>query len=107
GVDKEQTTWYQQFVASLFLVAGLAGRRAGIPFAPDYWQALGRMLEFVSAMIDAGGNMPMIGDADDGLAFALVPRASLDPFRSLLGVGAVLFDDELWRRQARGHMATA
>jgi len=107
GVDKEQTTWYQQFVASLFLVAGLAGRRAGIAFTPAYWQSLGRMIEFVSAMLDVGGNMPMIGDADDGLAFALEPRQALDPFRSLLGAGAVLFDDELWRSQARGHMTTA
>lgn len=107
GVDKEQTTWYQQFVASLFLVAGLAGRRAGVAFAPDYWRALGRMIEFVSAMLDVGGNMPMIGDADDGLAFALEPRQALDPFRSLLGVGASLFDDDLWRSQAQGHMATA
>ena len=107
GVDKEQTTWYQQFVASLFLAAGLAGRRVDISFSPEYWQSLGRMIEFVSAMLDAGGNMPMIGDADDGLAFALEPRPALDPFRSLLGAGAVLFGDGAWRSQALGHMATA
>lgn len=107
GVDKEQTTWYQQFVASLFLVAGLAGRRAGVPFARAYWQTIGRMLEFLSAVMDVAGRVPMIGDADDGLAFALEPRGALDPFRSLLGVGAMLFGDEEWRRQAEGQMTTA
>lgn len=107
GVDKEQTTWYQQFVASLFLTAGLAGRRAGVELEPLYWQTLGRMLEFVSAIMDVGGHVPMIGDADDGLVFALEPKYALDPFRSLLGVGARLYGDSLWEQQAEGHTTTA
>src|SRR5690606_40633621 len=37
GVNKEQTTSYQQFVASLFIVAGLAARRFGIEVERDYW----------------------------------------------------------------------
>src|SRR5690606_287160 len=53
------------------------------------------------------GNVPMIGDADDGLAFALEPRVGLDPFRSLLGIGAALFGNSHWRSQAAGAEAAA
>ena len=107
GVNKEQTTWYQQFVASLFIVAGIAGRRAGVSFEPEYWETAAKMLEFLSAIMDASGNVPMIGDADDGIVFALEPRPALDPFRSLLAIGAALFDDPTWRRQSEGCEASA
>ncbi|HEX6995193.1 MAG TPA: alginate lyase family protein [Gammaproteobacteria bacterium] len=107
GVNKEQTTAYQQFVASLFIVAGLAARRAGIPLERDYWALVERMIEFVFAIMDAGGHVPMIGDADDGLAFALEPRTSLDPFGALLAVGARLFDDPAWRERSQRSASTA
>src|SRR5690606_16428469 len=107
GVNKEQTTSYQQFVASLFIVAGLAGRRAGIDIDAEYWALVERMIEFVFAVMDRGGNVPMIGDADDGLAFALEPRSSLDPFGALLAVGARLFDDPVWRDRSLASAATA
>src|SRR5690606_28427409 len=107
GVNKEQTTSYQQFVASLFIVAGLAGRRAGIDIDAEYWALVERMIEFVFAVMDRAGNVPMIGDADDGLAFALEPRTSLDPFGALLAVGARLFDDAAWRERSLAAAATA
>ena len=107
GVNKEQTTAYQQFVASLFIVAGLAARRTGAELERDYWTLVERMIEFVFAVMDRGGNVPMIGDADDGLAFALEPRSSLDPFGALLAVGARLFDDPVWRDRSLASAATA
>ena len=107
GVDKEQTTWYQQFVASLFLVAAVAGHRTGTRFEPRYWKRVELMIDFLSTVMDVSGRVPMIGDADDGLAFALEPRAKLDPFRALLAVGATLFDDARWRTQAEGAEPTA
>src|SRR5690606_7302385 len=107
GVNKEQTTSYQQFVASLFIVAGLAARRFGIEVERDYWTLVERMIEFVYAVMDSAGHVPMIGDGDDGLAFALEPRSSLDPFGALLAVGARLFDDPIWRQRSVGAAATA
>lgn len=107
GVNKEQTTAYQQFVASLFIVAGLAARRAGLTLERDYWTLVERMIDFVFAVMDVGGHVPMIGDADDGLAFALEPRSSLDPFGALLAVGARLFDEPAWRERSLRSAPTA
>ena len=105
GVNREQAVSYQQFVMHFFLIAGLVGRQTAAPFPDSYWSALRRMTGFVDALLDAGGNVPMIGDADDGIVFALTPR--FEPFRELLAVGGVLFDNVRWRNRAAGHSATA
>jgi hypothetical protein len=41
--------------------------------------------------MDAGGNVPMFGDADDGLVVGLSGSPAHCPFRSLLATGAILF----------------
>jgi hypothetical protein len=41
--------------------------------------------------MDVGGNVPLIGDADEGVLVRFVPENG-DVFRSLLATGAVLFD---------------
>ncbi len=91
GVDREQTTAYQQFVFEFLLTAGLAARAAGSDFSSRYWQRLERMAEFILAVRDAGGNVPMIGDADDGFVTRLDPAPQFDPFRSMLATAAILF----------------
>jgi hypothetical protein len=92
GVNKEQATWYHHAVADMMLIAGLVARANKVNFGPSYWQRLQSMLEFPASIMDAGGNMPQIGDADDGLLVRLDPAPGFDPFRSLLATGAVLFD---------------
>ena len=77
GVNREQAVSYQQFVMYFLLIAGLVSRQTSAPFPDAFWQALRRMTGFVDALLDVGGNMPMIGDADDGIVYALVPRAAL------------------------------
>jgi Heparinase II/III-like protein len=41
-------------------------------------------------VMDAGGNVPMIGDADDGMVCRFSPKDVL-PYKSLLALGAILF----------------
>ena len=65
GVNREQAISYQQFVLDFLLLAGLAGRARGGDFPMEYWERLESMLEFVASVMDVGGNVPMIGDADD------------------------------------------
>ena len=103
GVNKEQAIWYHHAVADMMLVAGLVARANDQDFAPEYWARLEVMLEFIASLMDVGGNVPMIGDADQGVlvrfvaeegdtagsARAEAPR--FDEFRSLLSTGAVLF----------------
>lgn len=92
GGNREQAISYQQFVLDFLLLSGLAARRSGKDFPADYWHRIERMTEFLASMMDVGGNLPMIGDADDGVVVRLAPAAGFCPFRSLIGTGAVLFD---------------
>ena len=76
----------------MMLLAGLAARARGTDFSAAYWQRLEAMMDFVLATMDAGGNVPMIGDADDALMVRLHHEADWDPYRSLLASCAVLFE---------------
>ena len=90
GVNKEQALWYHHAVADMMLVAGLVARANGRDFGQDYWARLEVMLEFIASVMDVGGNVPMIGDADEGVLVRFVPEKS-GVFRSLLSTGAILF----------------
>ncbi|WP_096460653.1 heparinase II/III family protein [Sulfurifustis variabilis] len=91
GVNREQAIAYQQFVLDFLLLSGRAARAHGEPFPDAYWRRLESMLGFIAALLDTGGHMPMIGDADDGFVVALAPDSGFCPYRSLLATGAVLF----------------
>ncbi|MES2757507.1 MAG: alginate lyase family protein [Pseudomonadota bacterium] len=70
GVNREQAFSYHAFSADFLLIAGLCGPS----FSPAYWQVLERAHRFLRSVRDAGGNLPSVGDADDGVAFGLAPR---------------------------------
>jgi hypothetical protein len=91
GVNREQAIWYHHAVADMMLVSGLVARANQCDFGEDYWNRLEMMLEFIASIMDVGGNVPMIGDADAGVLVRFAPDADLDVFRSLLATGAVLF----------------
>ncbi len=93
GVNKEQAIWYHHAVADMMLVAGLVARANDRDFGKEYWGRLEVMLEFIASVMDVGGNVPLIGDADEGVLVRFVPGpGATDVFRSLLASGAVLFD---------------
>ena len=91
GVNREQAISYQQFTFDMLLFAMLAGRANDDEFPPAYVERLGRMLEFLASIIDVGGNVPMIGDADDAHVARLDPSAGFCRYKSSLATGAVLF----------------
>jgi hypothetical protein len=101
GVNKEQTLSYQAFVFDFLLVAGLVARGAGRDFTPSYWQRLERMAEFVAALIDERGNVPHIGDEDDGYVMVLSHHPEFKLHRSLLATAAALFGRGDFRGKAR------
>lgn len=101
GVNREQSTAYQQFVLDLLLLPLLAGRANGIGFSPDYQDIVEKMLAFLASLMDAGGHLPAFGDADDGVALGLAPVGDLDArCRSQLATGAVLFGRSDFRTKA-------
>ena len=91
GVNREQAVSYVQFELDLLLLPLLAARANGLDFSAAYVARIEGMLVYLASIIDFGGNVPMFGDADDGYAVRLDPRAGFSRFHSLLATGALLF----------------
>jgi hypothetical protein len=100
GVNREQAVAYQQFELDLLLLAMLAGRARDHRFRPAVERRIVAMLEFVAGIMDAGGNVPAIGDSDDGYVVKLSQEPDFCPFRSVLATGALLFDRGDFRARA-------
>jgi hypothetical protein len=100
GVNREQSTSYQQWTFDLLLLPLLAARANGDDFPREYAARLEAMLEFLAAVMDVGGNVPMLGDADDGFVVRLDPRKGFCRYRSLLATGALLFGRADFGRKA-------
>jgi hypothetical protein len=103
GVNREQAIWYQHEVADMMMLCGLAGRANGVEFPMEYWKRLESMLEFVAVLMDVGGNVPMIGDADDAVMVRFSREPDFNVYRSLLASGAVLFGRPDFARKAGGY----
>lgn len=91
GVNLEQAIYYQHTVADEMLLCVLAGRANGRPRSAAFLQRLEAMLEFIAAMTNVAGEMPMIGDADDALLAHWDKAPGANPYTSLLASGAALF----------------
>lgn len=92
GVNLEQAISYQQFVLDFLILPMLAGKASGIQFPESYHKTIEKMLEYLASIMDVAGNIPMIGDADDGYAVRLSQENGFCPYRSLLVTGSILFN---------------
>ena len=101
GVNREQTTAYQQFVLDFMLIASLLGRDAKMEFSNEYWRRIEAMLTYLVSVMDVSGNVPMIGDADDGYVVSLSQQQDFCPYASLLATGAVLFKRQDFKFKAK------
>ena len=90
GVNREQAVAYQQFVLDFQLLCLLAGKANGQWFSADYESRIESMLDYLASIMDAGGNVPMFGDADDGYAIKLSAEEGFCPYKSLLATGPLL-----------------
>ena len=86
GVNREQAFAYHIFSSEFLFVAGLVGQACDHPFSRAYWTALLRALRFLRSVRDVNGNVPMVGDADDGIVFRLDAPGS-DRADQLLALG--------------------
>jgi hypothetical protein len=100
GTNREQAFWYHHEVADMMLLCLLFGRANGIAFSRRFAMRLESMLEFIAAVMDSGGHVPMIGDADDAVMVRFSREREFCPYRSLLAVGAVLFARGDFKAQA-------
>ncbi|MDB5729134.1 MAG: Heparinase family protein, partial [Noviherbaspirillum sp.] len=100
GVNLEQAIWYHHEVADMMLLCALCGRQNDIAFSGAYWKRLEAMLDFILAMMDGAGNVPMIGDSDDAVMVRFSPEPDSHVYRSLLATGAVIFRRRDFKRRA-------
>jgi hypothetical protein len=91
GVNREQAVSYQQFELDLLLHPLLAARANGLKFSAAFESRIEAMIEYLASIMDAGGNVPMFGDSDDGLVVRLAQDDGHCGYRSLLATGAILF----------------
>jgi hypothetical protein len=99
GINAEQATAYHCLVLEYLLIAGLLGEQNGFPFSPVYWQRLEMMMEVVAALMDCRGQLPNLGDDDNG-SVVTMGTPSPSRARSILATGAVLFGREDFRALA-------
>jgi hypothetical protein len=91
GVNREQAIWYQHEVADMMLLGGLTAAANGHDFGAAFWGRLEAMLDFLASCMDAGGDVPAIGDADDAVIVRFSPDPNFRVYQSLLATGSVLF----------------
>ncbi len=95
GVNRELATDYHRFVTELGLVAAVESGAAGHPLPTDTWDLLTASLDAAAAMVDETGRPPRQGDGDEGRALVL-DDPDIDPWGSLLGLGATLVGALPW-----------
>jgi Heparinase II/III-like protein len=90
-VCMEQATCYHKFSLQFLLACGLCGRRNGDDFSKAFWSRLESAMTFVASIMDCRGNVPPIGDGDDGDVWRLGHGSGFNSYLSLLALGAALF----------------
>ncbi len=101
GVNLEQSIFYQHFVLDFMLISGLIGKYSNFSFPASYWNRIEKMLEYLSSVMDVAGNMPMIGDSDDGLVIKLSCEKEFCIYKSLLSTGAIIFSRGEFKKKSR------
>lgn len=92
GCNFEGSTSYHRLALEIFFYCELLGSRAGVPFSQAYQERLRRMFVFSLYCIKPNGQIPQIGDNDNGRFLAFTERPVLD-HRYLLCFAALLYND--------------
>jgi hypothetical protein len=66
GGDCEASTGYHVLVAQMFLHSLVVQQRTGCVIAPEFEARLRLMFEWIGALADGAGNLPHLGDCDNG-----------------------------------------
>ena len=102
GVNHEKSTSYHRLVLELFSAAAILCRVNARPLSSLFMKRLERMYEFMEAYVRPDGSIPLVGDADDGRLFRFSMGQDVNDHRSLLSVGAVLFERDDFKNGSGG-----
>jgi len=107
GFDYEAATYYHCLVTELLLYTTILCDCNGIHFSQIFRQKLEKMCVVILNITKPDGNIPLIGDMDNGRFLVLSGYGSDDirDFRYLLGVAAEYFDRDDFRIHSLNHTA--
>lgn len=95
GADYESSIHYHRFVLELFLGPWRLSELHASPLSADFRTGLSRMLKYLEWVSDPQGNLPAIGDCDDGRLMIATGYGSWQPksgVATLASAAAVLGD---------------
>ncbi|MGP8149122.1 MAG: alginate lyase family protein [Acidimicrobiales bacterium] len=95
GMNREQASDYQGFVAELGMLAAVEADLSGHPLSADTWQLLCSSVDATAAVLDESERAPRQGDSDEGRALLVDPPGTIR-WASLLATGASLFGSAPW-----------
>jgi hypothetical protein len=96
GVNREQAFEYAAFVYDFFAVVERSAAQQGRPMSAAYLDRMAAMCCFIRSVMDVGGHVPQIGDADGAQVLRLYPDGAHAGFAALLQKGAMLFGRPDW-----------
>lgn len=97
GVSREQAVGYQCFVLDFYLQVVALARRLDLALPAIIESRTTAMIEFLGALLGAGGAVPQIGDGDDGVGMPLLCVLDLrDRAESLMAIAAHVFERGDW-----------
>jgi Heparinase II/III-like protein/Heparinase II/III N-terminus len=91
GVNLEQASCYHKFSLQFLIASGLCARANGDEFSAEFWSRVEAAISFTASMMDCRGHVPSIGDSDDGEVWRLGHGAEFNSYRSMVAMGAALF----------------
>ena len=91
GVNLEQASCYHKFSLQFLIASGLCGRANGDDFSAGFWSRIEAAMSFSASMMDCRGDVPSIGDSDDGEVWHLGSGTEFNSYRSMVAIGAALF----------------
>lgn len=92
GVLKEQAIHYHSLVLDCLFWVIILLQRAKLEIPKIFLDRAESMCDFICSIIDSEGNVPSIGDSDDGYLLWFANMAELNNYRSQLAIGAALFN---------------
>jgi hypothetical protein len=102
GINREEAAEYIQFITDFFLLSFLVGGKTGRPFSDQFRQQLYKIFSYIHDFLDINDNFPKYGDEDDGRCFILGFDEKFNNFTSLLTSGAVIFNDQFFKKSDKG-----
>ena len=95
GGHAELSPHYHRYTTDFYLLALLVARRAADPAAARFEEAARGMAQYLRAIADDRGMLPLIGDDDGGQTFVVSGRPPCDASPTLAAAAVALADERL------------